>query len=138
MAPGSPVKPDTGREPGWLTPPSGVPAFDAVEFDELSDMIGEDGVTELVRIFEAQTRLRIRRLEAGGQDLTTQVREMHTLKGAAATVGAPRLATLGMVAEQAALDGIAPTGADFIAIADALEAFLADLRVRNRDREPAL
>jgi|ERR1051326_2686513 HPt (histidine-containing phosphotransfer) domain-containing protein len=117
---------------------SDVPAFDAVEFDELSDMIGEEGVGEMVHIFEAETRQRLRRLEAGGQNLATQVREMHTLKGAAATVGAPRLATLGLLAEQAARQGTSPTADNLAAIADALEAFLAELRVRDRSREPAL
>jgi HPt (histidine-containing phosphotransfer) domain-containing protein len=138
MARGSPVKPDSGRKPGWLTPPSGVPSFDAVEFDELSEMIGEDGVTELVWIFESETRHRLHRLEAGGQDLATQVREMHTLKGAAATVAAPRLASLGFVAEQAARDGVAPTAAGLAAIADALEAFLVEVRARNGGREAVL
>src|SRR5262249_25727953 len=83
-------------------PPSSIPAFDAVEFDELSDTIGEDGVAEMVRIFETETRQRLARLLSGTQDLGTQVREMHTLKGAAATVAAPRLSALGFLAEQAA------------------------------------
>ena len=48
-----------------------------------SEMIGEDGVMEMVEIFETETRQRLRRLAAGNQSIATLVREMHTLKGAA-------------------------------------------------------
>ena len=113
-----------------------LPAFDVVEFNELSDTIGEDGVTEMVRIFEAETRLRLRRLRAGGQDPATLARELHTLKGAAATVAAPRLSALGLMLERAARQGAAPTTDDFDAIDDALGAFLAELRQRERGLVP--
>lgn len=108
-----------------------APAFNAAEFDELSEMIGEDGVMEMVEIFEAETRQRLRRLAVGGQDLATQVREMHTLKGAAGTVAAPRLNALGRTLELAARDGIAPTPDDIKAIEIALEAYLAAVRARG-------
>jgi HPt (histidine-containing phosphotransfer) domain-containing protein len=106
-------------------------AFDAVEFDALSEMIGEDGVREMVVIFATETRQRLRRLTAGGQNHATLVREMHTLKGAAGTVAAPRLALLGRTFEQAALRGIGPTSDDLRAIHSALEAFLAAVRTWN-------
>jgi HPt (histidine-containing phosphotransfer) domain-containing protein len=99
-------------------------AFDAVEFGALSEMIGEDGVREMVEIFATETRQRLRRLTAGGQNCATLVREMHTLKGAAGTVAAPRLALLGRAFEQAAQRGIGPTSDDLKAIDTALEAFL--------------
>jgi len=85
-----------------------APAFDAVEFAALNEMIGEDGVREMVEIFETETRQRLRRLAAGDQNAATLVREMHTLKGAAGTVSAPRLAALGRTFEQAAERGIVP------------------------------
>lgn len=102
--------------------------FDAVEFGELSGMIGEDGVREMIEIFAAETRQRLQRLTAGGQTSATLVREMHTLKGAAGTVAAPRLAELGRVFEQSAQRGIAPTSDDLTAIGTALEGFLAEVR----------
>jgi HPt (histidine-containing phosphotransfer) domain-containing protein len=101
-----------------------TPAFDAAEFHELAEMIGDDGAAEMVMIFEAETRDRLRRLEAGDQDLATQQREMHTLKGAAGSVAAPWLATLGWTFEQAACQGIAPTRADVDRVAKALEEWL--------------
>ncbi|MGA3001585.1 MAG: Hpt domain-containing protein [Acetobacteraceae bacterium] len=108
--------------------------FDAVEFSALSEMIGEDGVREMVEIFATETRQRLQRLTVGGQTCATLVREMHTLKGAAGTVAAPRLALLGRTFEQAAQRGIGPTSDDLKAIDTALEAFLAAARTWN---EPA-
>jgi len=105
--------------------------FDAEEFDALSEMIGEDGVREMVEIFAEETRQRLRRLTAGGQSCATLVREMHTLKGAAGTVAAPRLAFLGGTFERAANQGISPTSDDLRAIDTALEAFLAAARTWN-------
>ena len=107
-----------------------APAFNAAEFDELSEMIGEDGVAEMVEIFAHETRQRLLRLTAGGQDITTQLREMHTLKGAAGTVAAPHLTALGRTFEQAARAGIAPGPADFKAIEVALGEYLAAVRAR--------
>lgn len=107
-----------------------MPVFDAVEFDDLSEQIGEDGVLEMVWIFETETRDRLRRLAAGGQDTATLVREMHTLKGAAGTVASPRLSELGRWFESAAKSGIVPTAHDLAAIELALDEFLAALKRR--------
>jgi HPt (histidine-containing phosphotransfer) domain-containing protein len=106
-------------------------AFDAGEFDALSEMIGEDGVREMVEIFATETRQRLQRLTTGGQSCATLMREMHTLKGAAGTVAAPRLALLGRAFERAAQRGVAPTPADLAAIDAALEAFLAAVQIWN-------
>jgi len=108
------------------------PAFDAAAFDELREMIGYGGVMETVEIFEIETRQRLRRLAAGGLDRAALVREMHTLKGAAATVAAPRLAALGRTLEQAARRGIVPSPDHRGAIEDALEAFLSEVRAWSR------
>ena len=105
--------------------------FDVAEFNALSEMIGEDGVREMVEIFATETRQRLQRLTAGGQSCATLVREMHTLKGAACTVGAPRLAAMGRAFERAAQDGIEPTSEELAAIRTALEAFLAAVHNRN-------
>ena len=111
-----------------------IAAFDAAEFDELSEMIGQIGAVEMIGIFESETRLRLRRLAAGTQDSATLVREMHTLKGAAGTVGAPRLTALGRTFEHAAQKGISPAPRDLAAIEDALEAFLREARARSQSR----
>ncbi len=123
--------------PNWdsVTLPLGTPAFDATAFAELSEMIGEDGVMDMVAIFETETRRRVDRLAAGDQDLATQMREMHTLKGAAGTVGAPRLTALGRRFEEAAGKGIAPRRADVAAIEPELDAYLASVRVWSRRRQ---
>ena len=42
--------------------------FDAEEFNTLCEMIGEDGVLEMVAIFDTETRHRLRRLTCGDQD----------------------------------------------------------------------
>jgi HPt (histidine-containing phosphotransfer) domain-containing protein len=110
-----------------------APVFDAGECDELIDMIGEDGAAEMVMIFESETRLRLARLArlaAGGRDIAATVREMHTLKGAAGTVAAPRLAALGRRFENAAGCGVCPSPDDLTAIEVALDAFLAAFRAR--------
>jgi HPt (histidine-containing phosphotransfer) domain-containing protein len=111
-----------------------APAFNAVEFLGLSDMIGEDGVVEMVEIFEVETRHRLRRLAAGDQTIAAQLREMHTLKGAAGTVGAPRLTALGRTLEQAAGGGVPPVANDFKTIEAALDAYLREARAWIADR----
>lgn len=113
-----------------------APAFNAAEFNELCEMIGDDGVMEMVEIFEAETRQRLRRLAGGDQTIATQLREMHTLKGAAGTVAAPRLTALGRKFEQAAHDGVAPVSNDFKTIEIALDAYLTEVRAWSVDRPP--
>jgi HPt (histidine-containing phosphotransfer) domain-containing protein len=113
-----------------------TPAFSAAEFHGLSEMLGEDGVMKMIQIFESETRSRLRRLEAGGQDLNTQLREMHTLKGAAGTVAAPRLAAIGATFEHAARHGFTSTPDDVRMIAGALEDYLAAVRARIRHPAP--
>jgi HPt (histidine-containing phosphotransfer) domain-containing protein len=116
-------------EPSFHT--AGIPAFDPAQFADLGEMIGVDGVLEMVMIFEAETRERLLRVTAGGQDIGTLVREMHTLKGAAGTVAAPRLTALGRSLEHAASLGIAPTPDDLETVSAALEAWLAAVRDRT-------
>lgn len=105
-----------------------LPAFDAVHFDALIEMIGEDGTGEMVEIFETETRQRLRRLAAGDLDTTALTREMHTLKGAADTVASPRLAEFGRAFELSARRGGVPEMDHLKAIEAALDAFLRDVR----------
>ena len=69
-------------------------------------------------------------LIAGGPDIATLLREMHTLKGAAGTVACPRLTALGSRFEQAARRAVMPSTADLMSIEAALDAFLAEVRTR--------
>jgi HPt (histidine-containing phosphotransfer) domain-containing protein len=105
-----------------------TPAFDEVGFDELAEAIGDDGVMEMAAIFSRETRKRLQRLRAGNQSNATLLREMHTLKGAAGSVAAPRLTDLGNRLEQVAHLGEAPTPHDLDAVAAGLEAWLAAVR----------
>lgn len=126
----SPQAPKAARAP--------VPSvLDARAFDELIEMIGEEGVMEMVAIFETETRRRLRRLRDGGQNRDTLCREMHTLKGAAGTVAAPHLSTLGRAFEDAANEDIPPTEEDIQTIEDALDAFLTAIHARHLNRAAA-
>jgi len=109
-------------------------AFDAAEFDELSEAIGADGALQMVEIFETETRKRLRRLARGDQDIATQLREIHTLKGAAGIVAAPRLAALGQMFERAANRGVGPAAQEIEALDEALEACLKEMRAWSRRR----
>ena len=124
----SPSLPATSNDADLLPRPPTIPALDAIEFSDLNEMIGDEGVMEMVMIFESETRQRMLRLAANDQDIGTLVREMHTLKGAASTVAAPRLAVLGRSLEHAARRGIAPTLDDVEEIAAALDAWLEAVR----------
>ena len=129
-----PLKPRGKSRAARLSEPV---TFDAVEFDGLIDMIGEEGVTEMIGIFETETRRRVQRLRGGDQDMTTISREMHTLKGAAGTVAAPRLFALGRGFEEAANQDIPPTREDIQAIEDALDDFLLAIHSRGQNRVAA-
>ena len=134
----SPASSPRASSPALLSASPSEPAvLDTVEFDGLIEMIGEEGVLEMIAIFETETRRRVARLRGGNQDIVTVAREMHTLKGAAGTVAAPRLAALGKAFEAAANQGTHPTPEDVQAIEDALDAFLGAIRGRAVNRAAA-
>ena len=108
-----------------------APVLDIRAFEEMAGELGEDGAMELVMIFESDTRDRLARMAAGGQDLSASAREMHTLKGAAGTVCCPRLAALGFACEQAARCGTLPRVEDLHTIVAVLDRFMAAVRARN-------
>ena len=58
-----------------------------------------DDFAEMLALFESETRARLARLAAGITDARTLLREVHTLKGAAGTVCAARLAARAAVIE---------------------------------------
>ena len=111
--------------------PTRPEASEAV-FDALLDMLGADGVAELIEIFEVETRRRLVRLAARDQPGAVTRRELHTLKGAAGTVGAPGIVRLATLLEHTVTREIPLTAADLAAMEASLEAFLAAFRARSR------
>jgi CheY-like chemotaxis protein len=65
----------------------------------LAEDLGTEGVTEVVNLFIVETRSRLHRMGSPNIDPGRLVREVHTLKGAAGTVCAPRLAGLAAALE---------------------------------------
>ena len=68
------------------------PDLDTVAATTLAADVGEDGRAEMFALFTAETEARLGRLASGRLDASTLLREVHSLKGAAATVCARRLA----------------------------------------------
>lgn len=92
----SALHPPDGRD---ADPMAGALACDTGALGGLTDDLGEQGVAEMLALFESETRARLARLAAGITDARTLLREVHTLKGAAGTVCAARLAARAAVIE---------------------------------------
>ncbi len=106
----------------------GPEALDAAGLNAMAEEIGEDGVAELVAMFERETRDRLDRLAEPIADPVLLTREIHTLKGAARTVCAPGLAGLAAAAEQRAKQGAVLGRADHAAMTAAFETWLTAVR----------
>jgi signal transduction histidine kinase/CheY-like chemotaxis protein/HPt (histidine-containing phosphotransfer) domain-containing protein len=103
-------------------------ACDEVGLTTLAQDIGMAGVIEVVNLFIAETRLRLRRIASEGEGPARLTHEVHTLKGAAGTVCAPYLAVLA-----AALDARLRTGGsmepcDAEALTTAFDAYVVQVR----------
>jgi CheY-like chemotaxis protein len=103
-------------------------ACDEVALTALAQDIGMVGVVEVVNLFIAETRLRLRRIASVGEGPARLTHEVHTLKGAAGTVCAPHLAVLA-----AALDARLRTGGsmdtqDVDALTVAFDAYVTHVR----------
>ncbi len=112
-----PSRPEAAAEPP--PPDNSVPAaadpasaVDAAVLAEMEDAIGQDGVAEMVRLFLSETRIRLDRLAQAGRDPSIDLREIHTLKGAAATVGAPVLTAFALETEERLREGGSLSAAD--------------------------
>lgn len=105
--------------------------FDPTLLETLRATFGADGLLELIAIFEIDTRNRLRRLAGTEQDIFTHMRDLHTLKGAAATVGCAVIADLALGHEQAARKGKRVESRDLRAIEAALDQYLAAIRARR-------
>jgi signal transduction histidine kinase/DNA-binding NarL/FixJ family response regulator/HPt (histidine-containing phosphotransfer) domain-containing protein len=103
-------------------------ALAACDFEALSQLredLGDDGVAEMLTLFEAETRDRLGRLGSREMDGGTLLREVHTLKGAAGTVSASRLATRAAAIETRLRTGGALQPSDLPVLTADFEAWLA-------------
>jgi hypothetical protein len=134
------------QEAGPPAPPGSeaghpAPAIDTDALGTLLDVLGQDTVRRMVEIFESETEARLHRLGGTPADAAALREEMHTLKGAAITVGAPRLSALAGAAETrlkqdgtAALPELPALSAAFDAFRQAAAGL--DLRAGVRPRTP--
>ncbi len=99
------------------------PPADRAVLQTLSDDLGEDGMAEMFAVFCTETRARLRRMAAEGVDPTVLLREVHTLKGAAGTVGAALLTQRSIALEARLKQGDALTQDDLARLGEAFEAY---------------
>jgi signal transduction histidine kinase/DNA-binding NarL/FixJ family response regulator len=109
---------DAGSGPG-----PGADARDAAcnenALSTLAEDLGNEGVAEVVNLFIVETKSRLHRMASPDIDPGRLTREAHTLKGAAGTVCAPRLAGLAAALEARLRAGgsMGPTEVDGLAAA---------------------
>jgi signal transduction histidine kinase/DNA-binding NarL/FixJ family response regulator len=116
------ILPSASEEPMPTLPDPGEPVIAMHTLAEMEDAIGAEGVAEMVQLFESETHARLDRLAQASRDRSVDLREIHTLKGAAATVGAPALTGLAMSIETRLRDGATLTDDE---VARLRHAFLA-------------
>jgi CheY-like chemotaxis protein/HPt (histidine-containing phosphotransfer) domain-containing protein len=104
--------------------------LDMAALEEMIEAIGDDGVAEMVSMFERETRDRLARLADLADEPLVQDREVHTLKGAATTVCAPALADLAVAIELRLKRGGALAPADVAALNEAFCDWLAAVQAR--------
>jgi CheY-like chemotaxis protein/HPt (histidine-containing phosphotransfer) domain-containing protein len=94
-------------------------------FARLTDEIGAEGVSELVAMFEAETRARLTRIASGGLEHAMLVREVHSLKGAAAAACAATLSRRAARLEKTLRDDATCDVVDVAVLTEAFEAWRA-------------
>jgi len=102
---------------------------DHVALVEMEDAIGADGVVEMITLFARETEARLDRLTVGPRDPAVDLREVHTLKGAASTVGAPVLTTLSARLEASMRAGGLLTEGDVTGLRAAFDIWHAAIKV---------
>jgi signal transduction histidine kinase/DNA-binding response OmpR family regulator len=103
------------------------PVFEPATYDAMAQEIGEDGAREMVKVFLAETNRRIallRRLSCE-VDRAAITREVHSLKGDAATLGLVQLAELARMLE---LDAERMTQGEYGLALDRIEPAFATAR----------
>jgi PAS domain S-box-containing protein len=111
--------------------PTTEPAIDADAIGMLIDALGPDRVRRMVEIFCAETQARLARLANDKPDPAGLREEMHALKGAAATVGAPHLSRLAAKAEAALNNGLGDKVANLSDMTAAFNAYASGLTQFN-------
>ena len=112
-------------------PPATPAAVDTGAFADLLDAVGPDELEAVLAAFLAELdadQKAIAQAVAEG-DLDAARRTAHTLKGAAATLGAVQLAAVAAGIESAAREGRLPDGSDESALRSAAQAAIASLAV---------
>ncbi len=114
-----------------IVPPaeSHLAALDTDGLRVMGEAIGEDGIVEVVAIFQRETQDRLVRLRSGTVDPALVEREVHTLKGAAGTVSALRLEAVARGVELRLRQGGSMVDADVANMTSAFEAW--ELAVRE-------
>ncbi len=101
------------------------PMLDETAFRRLTDEIGADGVIELIAMFTRETRDRLRAIADGGMDRERLIREVHSLKGAAASACAVALAHRAAAAELSLRDDDTLDTIDVAPLTSAFETWCA-------------
>jgi len=102
-------------------------ACDEVALTALAQDLGSADVAELVNLFIAETRPRLHRMALPDADPGRLIREVHTLKGAAGTVCAPRLAGRAAALEARLRAGGSMDAVDVDALAAAFDAYVTEV-----------
>jgi signal transduction histidine kinase/CheY-like chemotaxis protein/HPt (histidine-containing phosphotransfer) domain-containing protein len=113
-------------------PPDQPAALDGAAFKHLAEEIGDDGMAELVTVFENETLTRLALISGAGLDHATLIREIHSLKGAAASVCAHLLSGQAAAIEVRLLHGDALDDADVARLTAAFEAWRGMVRAPDR------
>jgi signal transduction histidine kinase/CheY-like chemotaxis protein/HPt (histidine-containing phosphotransfer) domain-containing protein len=97
--------------------------LDGVAFACLREEIGADGVAELVTLFDAETRARLTLLAGGGLDRDRLIRELHSLKGAAAAACAMSLSNRAASIERRLKNDLTVNEIDTVPLTEAFDAW---------------
>jgi CheY-like chemotaxis protein/HPt (histidine-containing phosphotransfer) domain-containing protein len=104
-------------------------ALDGAAFARLTDEIGGDGVTELVAMFADETLARLQLIADPGLDRERRIREIHSLKGAAAAVCAVSLSRRAAGAESLLRHDDTIAGVDTLPLIEAFDAWREAMRI---------
>ncbi len=102
-------------------------ALDRQNLAGLKEDLGEDGVAELVALFEAETVARLTRIADHRLDRPTLTREVHSLKGAAGTAFAVSLARRAAALEVRLNRGEDMEESDMPALTEAFESWRGEV-----------
>jgi HPt (histidine-containing phosphotransfer) domain-containing protein len=102
-------------------------ALDRHNLARLKEDLGEDGVAELVALFEAETFARLTRIADHRLDRPTLTREVHSLKGAAGTAFAVSLARRAAALEVRLNRGEDMEESDMPALTEAFESWRGEV-----------